>query len=148
MTPEQWSQIKHFTPKENWGDPERMNFELLKGLDALRAAAGTRILVTCGTQGTHTAESEHYKGNAVDIVFPNLFLPRLFDMFILATRFNVFTGIGIYPHWKVGGVVHGGLHLDARAGDRCAYWMGVPGDLGQRYLPLTAENLVKYGLIG
>ncbi len=147
MTPNEWRSLKNFKPTENWGDSGRMSFPLLKALDEFRDAAGTPILVTCGTQGVHEANSQHYSGRAVDIVFPNLFPPRLFEMFLLATRFNAFTGIGIYPHWRVNGVIHGGLHLDVRDGDRCSYWMGVPDGPGQKYVSLTAANLVTYGLI-
>jgi len=40
MTKEQWKQIKYFSPDENWGDPYKMDFELLKRLDALREFNG------------------------------------------------------------------------------------------------------------
>lgn len=147
MTPEQWSTIRNFKPSENWGDPSRMSYELLQALDDFRDAAGTPILVTCGTQGSHVGESQHFLGKAADIVFPNLLLPRLFDMLILASRFPALKGIGIYPHWKVAGVTHGGLHLDVRDARTRSYWMGVPDGPSQKYVPLTAANLVTYGLI-
>lgn len=147
MTTEEWTLIRYFRPTDNWGDALKMEFKLVSALDEFRHVAGTPIVVTCGTQGSHVENSEHHKGKAVDIVFPNLFVPRLFDMLVLASRFSFFGGIGIYPHWKYNGAVHGGLHLDIRETKPRAYWMGVPEVGGQKYLPLTGENLKTYGLV-
>ncbi len=147
MTPAEWKQLKHFSAFENWGEADRMQLRLVKALDIFRDVAGTPILVTCGTQGKHSEHSEHYQGGAVDILFPNIFLPGLLDLFLLATRFDEFDGIGIYPHWRLNGVAHGGLHLDVREVKSKAYWMGVPGAGGQRYVSLNAEHLRKYGLV-
>lgn len=146
MIQSDWKLLRYFGPAENWGDPQRMDLNHLLMLDKLRAKLGTRMIVTCGTQGKHVENSLHGLGLATDIVFPELRPENLLDVFIEASRLP-FGGIGLYPFWKHANVIRGGIHLDSRKGDR-AYWIGVHGIQGQEqtYVALNSTNILKYGL--
>ena len=129
-----WKRLKYFNPKESWGDPERINPRLLILLDALREYIKVPIIIHCGTQGKHSANSYHYKGMAVDCHAKGI---NLFDFYLAAERFY-FTGIGVYPEWN-----NPGLHLDIRPCDvGCpqARWGRVDGE----YVPLNSEFFKKY----
>ncbi|MBA7643207.1 hypothetical protein ES703_50926 [subsurface metagenome] len=133
MTKEQWEQIKYFSPNENWGNPCKMSFELLKRLDALREFVSHRIIIHCGyAGGGHTENSQHYLGKAVDFHIENM---SLINQYLAAERF-MFTGIGIYPDWN-----NPGLHCDVRCKSNES-----PQDrwakLNKKYIPLT-ENVIK-----
>lgn len=106
MNKEQWRTIQYFNPNEAWGDPARMDYELLLLLDSLREYIGKPIYIHCGyeTEG-HSENSYHYKGKAVDCHITGI---SLTDFYIAATRFH-FGGIGVYPIWN-----NPGLHLDTR----------------------------------
>jgi hypothetical protein len=147
MSPAEWSTIKNFSPRENWGEPQRMSISLLRPPDAFRSYLNLPIVVLCGTQGKHTENSQHYLGNAVDILVPAPIHPL--DLILTAERFN-FTGLGFYPEWQFQNHVWGGLHLDVRNLDplqnKEARWLGLrdPKTGGNRYLDLTRENLKRY----
>jgi len=142
---DKWSRLQHFNENENWGEPTRMDELLLVKLDRFRSKVGFGFTVTCGTQGTHTPKSAHYRGEAVDGVFGKTnkhFLEILFT----ALR-EGFHGIGYYPHWRNKGVVVGGWHLDM-APDRIAMWLGILNDKGhQDYYPLDYTHLKKFKII-
>jgi len=106
MTKDEWKQIEHFSPNENWGDPERMSLELLRRLDALREFSGHPVIIHCGyaTSG-HSGNSQHYLGKAADLHIVGV---SLVNQYLLAERFN-FGGLGLYPEWK-----NPGLHCDVR----------------------------------
>ena len=109
MTKDEWKQIKHFRPNENWGDPERMSFELLKRLDALREFCSHRIIIHRGyAVNGHTKNSQHYLGRAADLRIVGV---SLINQYLLAERFN-FGGLGVYPEWS-----NPGLHCDVRHKD-------------------------------
>ena len=133
MTKGQWEQVKHFSPNENWGNPYKMSFELLRRLDALREFVSHRIIIHCGySNGGHTENSQHYLGKAVDFHIENV---SLINQYLAAERF-MFTGIGIYPDWN-----NPGLHCDVRYKSNES-----PQDrwvkLNKKYIPLT-ENVIK-----
>jgi|GEM_PF-3179644 len=156
-----WSKLRFFqynSKVDNWGDPSKMNPELLLKLDDFRAAMGIPVVVTSGTGGVHETNSQHYDGNAVDVMLPTM-RGSLFDAFLMAERFN-FTGIGIYRDWLWKGHKLGGLHLDVRplqkeADGTLQYlsnrWIGIEelqgGKTVQVYYPFTLENLKKYAFI-
>lgn len=107
MTGEDWKQIRYFTPDENWGDPDKMSFELLKKLDPLREFCGNAIVVLRGYETTgHCKNSQHYLGKAADLYIVGV---SLINQYLLAERFN-FGGIGLYPDWN-----NPGLHCDVRS---------------------------------
>lgn len=127
-----------------------MSHELLLKLDDFRDYLGSPIFITCGTQGEHAANSQHYQGKAVDVVFPDTKM-GLLDRFIAAERFG-FRGIGIYPEWKYQGRDFGGLHLDVRPLSyeldgtqeyQQARWICYEGN----YYGLTHANLKGFGII-
>lgn len=141
---QEWALLKRFKPTENWGDPSKMNYELLLRMDRWASFLGRPVMVTCGTQGTHAENSEHYEGNAADVIVPGL---HVLDQYFSAVRFG-FRSIGVYPDWilsrkdKVGG-----LHLGNRANSYTREWLGVQVDSKQEYLALSLENLKKYSVL-
>ena len=147
-----WSKLKYFKPdskSDNWGDPAKINTNLLLNLDAYRAAIGIPVVVTSGTGGTHEPNSQHYLGNAADIQFPTMKQP-LFELYLMAERFH-FTGIGIYPHWQYNGYKIGGLHVDIRplgVNEPAHRWLGVSQNGKQEYIAFSYQNLKTYGLLG
>ncbi len=139
MKVEDWKDIKHFTPNENWGDVSLINFELVKKLDQLRDLSGTPILITCGTQGKHVAHSLHYKGMAADLVCPEKKLAELPEIAEIAAALG-FKGIGLYPHWQCHGKVIGGMHLDVRLTALLASWIGLKDGT---YIQLNKANVTR-----
>lgn len=105
MNAEEWKMIKHFTQAEKWGDPSRMDFQLIAGLDKLREYVKRRIVIHCGYEERETG-GFHPQGRAVDLHIEGL---HPMEMYIAATRFNCFRGIGVYLWWN-----RPGLHLDNR----------------------------------
>lgn len=139
--------LKYFHPhsSDNWRDPSKMNRELLLKLDALREFLGKPGYVTSGYRPGDPS-SEHSRGNAVDIVFPDV---PLLQLYLSAERFN-FTGIGVYPNWAYHSKIVGGLHLDVRVLHTLhgARWLGVEDGRGKnRYLELSPHTLKLYGVI-
>lgn len=146
-----WAKVKHFKSTENWGNPTLISPELIYELDAFRQRVGSRILISCGTQGKHCFNSFHYwkrdpsddnempKGLAVDIVFPDV-SAELPELFLEALKMN-FMGVGIYPHWKYDDRITGGMHLDVRPTQYRATWIGLGDGL---YEQATFENIQKH----
>lgn len=134
-----WSKVKHFTEKENWGSPSLMDYDLIYGLDALREYVGLPVIIHCGyaTKG-HSKKSWHYTGHAVDCHIENM---SILDQYLAAERFG-FGGIGVYPYW-----VKPGLHLDTRhlaPYEKGARWVGVMKDRKQIYLALDEGTIVTH----
>lgn len=133
MTKGDWEACKFFKETENWGDPFLIERDLIDELEEFRYTIGTPIFISCGTQGKHEPNSFHYKGMAVDIMFPELERAKLPDIYLTAHRFG-FQGLGIYPHWSIGESVVGkmqrkvlgGLHLDIRPTTTKHTWIGLP----------------------
>ena len=106
MTTNEWQELTWFSSAENWGDADKMSYELLVKLDALRDFLGKRIVIHCGyaTKG-HSRNSMHYVGQAVDLHIEGL---SVIEAWLASERFD-FGGIGLYPKWE-----NPGLHLDVR----------------------------------
>lgn len=140
-----WEKLKYFkydSKVDNWGDPDKMNWALLTKLDAFREYIGSPVIVTSGTGGKHIANSQHYKGNAVDIVVP-YYSPNLIELYLASERFN-FNGIGVYPDWEYNGEETGGLHLDMRPFKECGRWVGYKNAKRETvYFALTYKKLRK-----
>lgn len=138
MEKSDWEKIKFFSFNENWGDASLIKVELVTKLDVFRGLIDTPIFISCGTQGVHAPNSFHYKGEAVDILFPKKSTP---DIPLLAKSAMQcgFSGIGLYPHWKLSDREIGGMHLDIRSGKR-KMWIG----LANIYLPYSEDEVKKY----
>ncbi len=147
MKAPEWNTIEHFKPTENWGDPNKINYNLVRALDKFRAMVDTPIYISSGTGGKHKPNSAHYEGHAVDILFPKKTKADLLDLYIAASRFSEFTGIGVYPGWYFYNKNIGGLHLGNRHEPHRKLWMGVKVESTVDYIGLTAENLKEYGLV-
>jgi len=142
-----WNKIKYFSPNENWGDVSMIKDELIYELDNLRKFLNMPIYVLCGTQGSHCANSFHYKGLAVDVGIEKR--ENIVDVCFNALRFNFF-GVGIYTHWNFKDVPVWGLHLDMRqmdkewTGKHRALWFSVERE---KYIELSLTNIRRAGLI-
>lgn len=126
MTPNQWKKIKYFNQNENWGDPEKISFQLVQALDRLRDFIGFPINIHCGYEDRGN-ESYHCLGMAVDCHATNM---SLYNFYTAASRFE-FSGIGVYPWWN-----NPGLHLDVRIAPHRALW---GRDIVGEYVPLNAD---------
>ena len=135
MTKEDWENVKHFSPAENWGDPYRIEKDLVFLLDNLRDIFDHPFVIHCGfdTSG-HSANSQHYVGRAVDFHIEEIDFKDavgLMNAFIgpppggLGVAGKI--GLGIYPHWN-----NPGFHLDTR-GER-ARWGAVSRNGKQVYV--------------
>jgi len=146
-----WDKLRHFKKHEFVG-PQKMKESFLLRLDGFRDHIKSPIFISYSTNGTHSENSQHYKGLATDNLFPK-WEGSLFGLYLMAEQFN-FTGIGVYPDWEYDGKVIGGLHLDSRKlhNYRGARWIGVKklqknGKIELEYHGLTAKNLKKYKII-
>lgn len=155
MTPQDWEQIRYFSPKENWGDPYKMEFGLIWLLDSFREFHGRPIFISMGTQGKHSPNSMHYVGKAVDLIIECGKSTKL-DVILSLFRFP-FTGLGIYPDWQYHKFSRSlGVHLDCRVvtslprGITQAQWIGIkkphPSDENE-YHPLCEDMLRRYRII-
>lgn len=109
-----WSEIHHFSKRENWGDWTKVDKKVIIKLDQMREYCGKLIVIHCAYEKSgHTNNSQHYLGKAVDI---NIIGMKLVEQYLLAERFG-WTGIGLYNCWK-----NPGLHLDLRDEEIGARW--------------------------
>lgn len=98
----------------NWGNPSAIFKDLIFQLDLFCYQEGLNCLITSGTQGVHAAKSLHYKGRAIDCMFPGVALWELpKKVFKSALRYN-FSGLGIYNGWRLhhGAKPIGGMHFE------------------------------------
>lgn len=156
MTDGDWASVSNLFPldQHNWGDRNKIDKRVIHSVDDLARELKTKILITCGTTGSHVQGSYHYPasgqlGVALDIMFPLLTKSQLPDVLLEIFRYG-FTGIGMYSEWRIGSGVSritqngptgvGGFHVDFRPVSRRALWLkGTSG-----YEALTMANLGKY----
>ena len=136
-----WGQLKHFKRSEAWGDPDKMDRDLLLQLDLFRHVINLPFQVTRGyAMEGHAENSFHYKGRAVDGRFldPTTRGPLSVAETILIALRAPFGGVGIYTHWAGGP----GLHFDNRVAtyDRKIWTSEAPGE----YQNLSLAFLSKY----
>lgn len=134
-----WLDIRHFKQDENWGDWKKIEATLIYLLDSYRDKIKTPIYVSCGTQGKHCVGSEHYTGEAVDILFPNK-LMRDGGELAQEAEDSGFSSIGIYNCWKLQGVSTLGMHLGVRKVKATKRWIGIES----QYLPFNMVNIKRY----
>lgn len=109
----QFDGIKYFKPNsadDYWGEPHKIDRQLLLQLDALREFLEMPIYVTSGFRAQ--VWSPHVLGVASDIVVPN-YKHGLFNLFLIICKFK-FTGIGLYQEFTVETLRCGGFHVDVR----------------------------------
>ena len=129
MTPHQWATIRFFTSNEKWGDPAKMDYELLQELVRLRAYVNRKVIIHCGYDDRPTGW--HPKGRAVDLHIEGL---HPMEQAIAASRFKGFSGLGVYLWWN-----SPGIHVDNRPlryGEPRAVW-GSTGD--KLYVPFDLD---------
>jgi uncharacterized protein YcbK (DUF882 family) len=134
MTDREWQSIRYFKPTEKWGDPYKMDFQLVAGLDKLRQYVGRRIEIHCGYEERSTG-GYHPMGRAVDLHIEGL---HPMEQYIAATRFQCFKGIGVYLWWN-----NPGLHLDNRlikAFETRAIWGSMEK---KKYVKIDREFIIK-----
>lgn len=129
----------------NWGDYSKIDPDLISKLEDFQTKIGLSVIVTSGYR-PQSDGSQHQLGKAADIMVPSGM--SLLSLYKVAEDCG-FTGIGIYPDWRLEGKKLGGLHVDVR--DRQgphAKWMGVSQGGGKQvYIALNDENLQKYGVV-
>ena len=131
-----WQQVNHFTPTE-FEHPEDMFPTLVYELDKFREFVRRAVKVKESNPerrpgSSHMPQSLHYVGRAVDIAVKDL---PLWDVFLAATRFPLFTGIGVYPYWTEPGI-H--VQIDADTSILRKYWWR---DNSGQYRALTVWDL-------
>jgi len=150
-----WGVLKHFkkyNTSDVWGDPSKLDAELLMKLDDLREFIGMPIHILSGYR--EGDPREHGKGTAADFVCPGV---SLMDLYLACERF-AFRGLGVYPHWSYDGIVTGGCHADTRdLGTRIgthhtnykgSRWLAYKDKDGvQKYTTLDLANLRRYGVV-
>ena len=128
-----WADIRYFGPDDNFGDPGKMDSELIYALDTFRNYVGKPVIVHCGWE--ERTYGYHPKGMAVDCHVIDM---ALFDQYMTASRFMSFRGIGVYPWWRCPG-----LHLDSRPlqkyGRRALWGSTAP----KQYVKLTKQFLYR-----
>jgi len=147
MKEHEWAMLPYgyMKPHEPWGNPEEMNFYLVRLCDLLRHDLGVPLFVTYGTQGKHRAPW-HSKGLAVDACV-DLERTTAIDVVLKVTRYP-FVGVGLLPlanHHKCRRAL--GLHLDVRPQLKVAQpqarWIWVNWE----QYPMDRAHLSKYGLL-
>jgi hypothetical protein len=140
MTAADWRQIKHFTPKEKWGNPYRMRKELIVLMDNLRTSFHSPITIWCGfdppSVGGHTTLTRHYVfdperskagapffyADATDFSVAEYDYKDTVDLlldFLKGFGVSEKVGLGIYP-----GYANPSIHLDFR-GEKARWgWNG------------------------
>ena len=133
--------IKHFNPREKWGDPKKMNPFLLLVMDIIAEEFQKPVIIHCGySEDGHAEKSQHYKGNACDFHIDtdepfkdvyNKLINILVNTELGDNELDDLVGLGVYPHWN-----NKGFHLDVR-GCR-ARWMR---DKNNNYVAINTKEL-------
>lgn len=140
MDDKAWEDIEAITPfrrRENWGIPNKLAKELIRGIVQLRAHANAPVNIHCAyAQAGHSPNSMHYQGLAADLDIKGL---SVVEMVGLASEIG-FSGIGAYPYWNTPGI-----HIDCRdiIGKPPVYWLEPKGKEGQYEYCATIEDLIK-----
>lgn len=146
--------MKNFKETEFY-DFSKMDKSLLERLDAVREYVGSRMIITSSNEPfhKHQTESQHYKGFAVDVIFPD-WQGSLFSLYLILERFG-FNGLGIYPRWRYNNEIKGGFHLDMRplTDLHGARWIGFPEQVENsdkfitKYFALNSKNLIDLKIV-
>lgn len=147
MTKGEFRKVKFFTEFEPWGDLDLIDTGLVMEMDKARGLLGRPMYVTSGTQGEHAANSQHYKGKAVDFVI-NAEGVDIIDTMFLLLRLK-FDAIGVYPDWHYAGIKRViGFHVEFNeTRKQKGLWIGTKSEEGIKYSGLTSRNLKQAGLL-
>ncbi len=130
MTAELWRELDYFRPDsktDKWGDPFRIDADLMFGLEDFRKFVGRPVNVHCGVEVR--GSGYHPKCCAVDVDVQGM---HVIDQYVAASRFDIFNGIGIYPLWN-----RPGLHLDRRPFKARTAMDAIWGCIGpKKYVPV------------
>jgi uncharacterized protein YcbK (DUF882 family) len=125
--------MKYFIPSE-FSNIEKLDDRLLELIDEFREFVGKPIHIHSDyREGDGT--SQHHLGKAFDIHIQGF---DVLDQYLLAEKFDKFTGIGIYPCWN-----RPGIHVDIRYGAP-ARWLAYKDNGKQVYTALNSENIRRY----
>ena len=102
MNEKMWEGIDNFSYK-NFGCID-MDGILIYTLQQMRNYVNRPIIIHCGYEPRATGY--HPKKCAVDLHIKGI---HVVNQFLIASRFDNFNGIGVYPNWN-----RPGLHLDTR----------------------------------
>jgi len=98
-----WQKINDFTPDEFGCDD--MDGLLIYTLQQMRTYVGRKIIIHCGYEA-RTTGGYHPEKCAADFHIKGL---HVVDQFLIASRFDNFNGLGVYPNQN-----SPGLHVDTR----------------------------------
>jgi len=111
-----WKDIRWFEPHEfddryNKHKGVDMDMEVVERLEMLRDWIKEPVIITAGFDSEgHSPNSYHYKGMAADFIIKTKLSLREQWKYI---RILGFSGIGIYPEWRITDTPYrGGWHLD------------------------------------
>jgi len=114
-----WKWIKYFTPKEKWGNSNKVSCLLIFVLDLIRYATDKAINIHCAfDEKGHATNSRHYLGLAADFHFIGCSsLVPLKIMLGVLDSIGVPYGLGYYSDWN-----NKGYHLDIFR-EKTLYWL-------------------------
>ena len=149
-----WKLIQHFSPKEHWGDLDKVSMKLVLTADDFRDFIGVPLLLTPAGEGAayctrgHAEESWHYAilgrneyAMAVD-VFP---WEDFLAVFEIALHYDKWRGVGAYPYAKYHTkrkLIRGMLHLDIRTTERLYWYRDQDGEY-HYYMPKDRGTLLS-----
>ena len=124
--------------KEEFSNPDKMDYYFVHRLDQLRKMIGKPIVIHSSYR--ENDNNTHGRGEAVDCHCIGL---NVLDFFLLAEKSNLFTGIGVYPNWN-----NPGLHLDIRLGSSSRWGCWTPTDPKKKniYVPLDSKFIETLAL--
>ena len=107
MRDSDWLKLKYLKKEMAWGDSTKVQLELVLLLESICTYIGKAARINCAyAEDGHATNSQHYLGNAADLVLPGF---SLVDQMIIALKFDGVHGLGLYPFWNTPG-----LHIDIR----------------------------------
>lgn len=93
---------------------KQMASDFERYIQSIKPGATIEVHSDWDLPGSHSAESQHYSGNAIDLHVNGM---GLLEQWIAASRVMSVRGLGGYPFWH-----SRGLHLDCRPVATRALW--------------------------
>ena len=139
--------IKHFKPAEFRNSLIFLKNDLFIKLDKFRDTVNAPVIISPAKGALLRigfSTSAHYKGKAADI-FVDTDMPFL--QLVKIAKETGFTGIGIYPDWKLAGHSNAkGMHLDVRkekSPGKIATWGALNDPHGNR-IYMSMQKVLDY----